>query len=111
MKWLQITQNLWSIFVENRRLVLIEWSDAWADTDNFSSAHGIIQSHAPMIVQTLGWVIQDDEVGISVVNELSTEDGKSIFRGRTFIPRAMVQKVTEFTLSKPRKKKDSSPPE
>ncbi len=95
----------------NRRLVLVTWHDAWQDTDNFASAHGIASTHQPLVVNTLGWIIADDEVGISVVNEHSHEDGTERFRGRTFIPRPMVQKVTEFALSKPRKKKEPSPPE
>lgn len=94
----------------DKKLVLVTWHDAWQDQDNFASAHGIAATHAPLVVNTLGWVIQDDEVGISVVNEHSSEDGKDTFRGRTFVPRAMVQKVTEFRLAKPRKAK-APPPE
>lgn len=91
-----------------KQLVLIEWDDAWQDSDNFATAHGITATHKPLVVQTLGWVIQDDEVGISVVNEQSNEDGET-YRGRTFIPRAMIRKVTPFNLSKPRKKVDKRP--
>lgn len=86
------------------QLVLIVWDDAWADQENFSTAHGIASTHGPMPVETLGWVIQDDAVGISVVNERSTQDGHAVFRGRTFVPRAMIKSVTPFNLTKPRKK-------
>lgn len=84
-------------------LVLVRWLDAWQDTDNFSTAHGIQQTHAPLVVETLGWIIQDDEQGISIVNEKSKQDGSDTYRGRTFIPRAMVQNVTPYKLVKPRK--------
>lgn len=91
---------------QSDRLAIVTWHDAWADQDNFSTAHGLIQTHDPMVVRTLGWIIADDEKGISIVNEKSIEDGVGIYRGRTFIPRAMVQKVEEFRLSKPRVKKE-----
>lgn len=89
----------------DKRLVLVEWSDAWQDQENFSSAHGIKSTHAPMIVTTLGWVVQEDEEGVSVVNEQSGQDGSEVYRGRTFIPKAMVRKVTEYKLTAPKKKK------
>lgn len=92
------------------QLVLITWADAWQDQENFSTAHGISTTHGPMIVETLGWLIQDDEVGISVVNERSTQDGKDVFRGRTFIPRAMVKSVAPFNLTKPRRPRTAKQP-
>lgn len=88
--------------MDEKSLVIVTWHDAWADQDNFASAHGMAQTHEPMVVHTLGWIVHDDDKGLSVVNEMSNEDGKAIYRGRTFIPRAMVQKVTPYQLSKPR---------
>lgn len=87
-------------------LVLVEWLDAWADTDNFATQHGITQTHHAMPVTTLGWLMVDDDAGVSVANERSTENGSDVFRGRTFIPRAMVTKVTPFKMTKPRKVKE-----
>jgi hypothetical protein len=92
---------------KSMRLVLVEWDDAWQDTDNFASAHGIEQTHKPLQVETLGWVILDDETGVSVVNEQNAEGSE--FRGRTFIPRQMVRKVTDFTLARRRVKVSPSP--
>lgn len=88
-----------------KRLVLVEWDDAWQDQENFTSAHGISLSHHPMKVQTLGWLVHEDDTGISIVNERNNEDGAEVYRGRTFIPRAMVRKVTEFRLAPPKKLK------
>jgi hypothetical protein len=91
------------------QLVEVVWNDAWADHDNFSTIHGITQSHDPLVVHTLGWLLVDDEKGLSVANERSSEDdGKDTYRGRTFIPRAMIKSVTPFNLAKPRKSKKSS---
>lgn len=95
--------------MEKRRLVIVTWHDAWADHDNFASAHGMAQTHEPMVVNTLGYVIVDDEEGLSIANEQSTEDGKTIYRGRTFIPRAMVQRVEEYRLSRARAPKLPEP--
>lgn len=90
-------------------LVLVLWNDAWVDDDNFSTAHGIATTHGPMPVQTLGWLVHDDELGVSVANEQSTQDGHDVFRGRTFVPRAMIQSVTPYKLTKPRAAPKKSP--
>lgn len=92
-----------------RQLVIVEWLDAWQDQDNFATAHGITSTHAPMPVQTIGWLIHDDEVGVSVANEASTEDGSDVFRGRTFVPRAMIKSVTPYKIVKPRKPRQVIP--
>ena len=84
-------------------LVIVEWQDAWSDEANFATAHGVKSTHEPMVVRTLGYVLVDDETGISVVAERSVQDGHDVFRGRTFIPRAMVKSVTPYKLSKPRR--------
>lgn len=92
-----------------RQLVVVEWLDAWQDQENFATAHGIAVTHAPLPVQTIGWLIQQDDVGVSVANEKSTQDGQDVFRGRTFVPAAMVKSVVPFNLSKPRKPRKPAP--
>lgn len=90
------------------QFVEVVWHDAWVDDDNFATAHGLALTHKPMIVKTRGWLILDNEVGISIANEESrTEDDGTVYRGRTFIPRAMIQSVTPYRLAavKPRKPK------
>jgi hypothetical protein len=91
-----------------RQFVVVIWDDAWQDQENFTTAHGIISTHEPMPVETMGWLIQEDAIGVSVANERSTQDGHDVFRGRTFIPRAMIKSVTPFNLTKPRKKRSPS---
>lgn len=86
----------------NEQLVLLTWNDAWADTDGFATMHGIAQTHHPMVIQTIGWLLQDDETGVSLANERSSADGTETFRGRTFVPRLMVVSVTPFKMTKPR---------
>lgn len=94
---------------EKYQFVSVHWKDAWQDQENFSTAHGIRATHEPMPVETIGWLIVDDDVGISVANERSTQDGVDVFRGRTLVPRAMVVSVTPFNLTKTRKRKEPSP--
>jgi hypothetical protein len=77
-------------------LVRVTWNDAWQDQENFTTQHGVAQTHHPLPVETIGWLLVDDEVGISVANEKSTDSGQTTFRGRTFIPRAMVASVEPF---------------
>jgi hypothetical protein len=77
-------------------LVVVEWWDAWADVDGFATIHGVHQTHRPMLIQTIGWLLQDDDTGVSLANEQSTEDGQQTWRGRTFVPRGMVQSVSPF---------------
>ena len=81
-------------------LVLVIWQDAWQDQENFATAHGVQQTHHPMTVQTLGWLLVDDEVGLSVANERSSENGQDVYRGRTFILRQNVVSVNHFKLTK-----------
>ena len=86
------------------------WLDAWSDTANFATAHGIALTHKPMLVRTRGWLIVDDEEGISMAAEDSLDDGgEMVFRGRTFIPRAMIQSVTVMKFTRP--KKPQAPPQ
>ena len=89
----------------DKQLVLVFWLDAWADDDNFATTHGITATHAPLPVQTLGWLVHEDELGVSIANEHSTADGSDTWRGRTFIPKAMIKDVIPYNLTKPRTKR------
>lgn len=99
------------MILQKRQFVMVLWDDAWQDQENFATAHGIQSTHEPMPVETVGWLIQDDEVGVSLANERSTQDGHDVFRGRTFIPRAMVRSVLPFNLTKLRTKRTKQPTE
>lgn len=94
----------------SKQLVLVEWDDAWGDTDGFATLHGIQQTHHPMAVQTIGWLLQDDATGVSLANEQSTADGQPTYRGRTFIPRAMVRAVQLYKMTKARSHKPEEGP-
>jgi hypothetical protein len=89
----------------NLPLVLVEWLDA--NTDNDPVTEDTVSSvHKPYTIHTLGWVLQQDEVGITLCNEYYLDS----FRGRTFIPAGMVVSVNDFRLVRPRKSKPNGDP-
>lgn len=92
-------------------LVCVIWTDAWAETDSFSTRQGVQQTHRPMIIRTLGWLLHDDTLGVSVANERSAGEDGETFRGRTFIPRGMIQTVEVLRLSAPRRARATAAPE
>lgn len=83
-------------------LVRLIWLDAWVDGNepiNLDEAH---TKHRPLQITTLGWLIYEDDTGVSVANEHYVDDnGWDVYRGRTFVPRGMV--VSCEPLKKPRK--------
>jgi hypothetical protein len=82
-------------------LVFVEWDDAWGDKEDEVTLESVASSHKPTKVLTVGWLVYEDEAGISIFNE--TYEGK--YRGRTFIPRGMNPKV--IPVKKSRKKKEA----
>lgn len=87
----------------NLPLVIVEWNDAWTNEMGVT-VEDVRASHKPMVVHTIGWLLLDDEIGVSLANE-HFDDGS--YRGRTFILRSMVVKVEPVRLVKPRKRRES----
>ena len=81
-------------------LALVEWNDC-KELGHGVTLGDISASHMPEVINTLGWVLKDDEVGISIANEFYDET----YRGVTFIMRVNIRKVTPYMLSKPRTRK------
>jgi hypothetical protein len=85
--------------------VLVKWEDAFVsgtESIKVSDAH---LRHRPSLQETAGWLLIDDEVGVSIANERCLDEGDEEYRGRTFIPRSLVKSVTPVNLTKPRKPK------
>lgn len=78
-------------------LVVVVWHDAWVREDPVALIDAPMH-HIPTEVTTIGWVLHQDAVGISLANEYYDES----WRGRTFIPAGMIQSVTPFKLARPR---------
>ena len=80
-------------------LVLCIWEDANVGGDDAVSLDNVESFHKPTIVHTLGWLLKQDDRGVTIVNEYYD----STFRGRTFVPAKMLLSVTTYNLAKPRK--------
>ncbi len=89
------------------RFVFVTWDDAWGDAHESVSPADVGEKHKPTIMQTSGWLLRDDEVGVSIFAERCLDHGDGTFRGRTFIPRAMIKSIDPAP--KPRKPRRSKP--
>src|SRR3990167_1320524 len=82
--------------------ILCQWADAWCDPTAAVTLKDVIETHKPEIIETAGWLLVNDDVGVSLANERCA-DGS--YRGRTFVLKAMVRKITYCDLAKPRPKR------
>lgn len=76
--------------------VVVAWRDAHANAISWFSEHEI--PHAALEVQSVGWLLREDEAGITVAAEYC---GDATWRGVSFVPRGMVVSVSPVV--KPRK--------
>ena len=72
------------------QLVTVTWHDAQA---NATREYAKARDHAPVVMYTVGWLMDDDEIGVSVCCERFHEDGQWSYRGHTFVPKGMVVKI------------------
>jgi hypothetical protein len=86
-------------------LVVCVWNDAWQG-DGPVALDSVREHHKPEVVTTIGWLLHQDEVGVSLANEFYGDT----YRGRTFIYAPMLISVTPYTLVKPRKPRPLKPP-
>ncbi len=73
----------------SKPLVIVKWNDAHAGGHEQYDIASV--PHAPMVIQTIGWLLREDEAGISVASEL-LDSGN--YRSYTFVPKGMVVSVT-----------------
>lgn len=73
--------------------VACKWLDAWADTHESVSIEDAHLKHNATLMETRGWLLVDNEKGVSLFNERCLDVGDGTYRGRTFVPRAMIQSV------------------
>ena len=75
-------------------LVIVTWHDANASaTEVYQKA----KHHIPAILTTVGWLVDDDELGVSLCCERNTDEADMWHRGHTFIPRGMVVKIERLS--------------
>lgn len=86
------------------RFISCLWFDAWGDTAGDCTPENVHEKHKPAVMQTVGWLLLENDIGVSVCCERDTVDGS--YRGRTFIPRGMIKSITDFPPKrKPRAKR------
>lgn len=81
-------------------LVVIEWDDHNTG-DAPVDATTVDSYHKPEVITTIGWVLKEDATGYTLVNEYYDDT----YRGRTFIDKRMVRKVTPYRLTRPHTKR------
>lgn len=87
------------------QLVIVTWVDAHAD-DDFHSAEQIAERHVPRIAESVGWLVQEDAAGITIVG---CRDDEGTYDRRIFIATGMVQSIQSLSASgRPRKQRRGS---
>ena len=85
------------------KIVAVSWNDAHFNTDEVD---GSDTTHRPWVYVTAGILVKSDETGVTIAQD-EGEDGK--YRGRTFVPRAMVIDEWEVGPVKPKKRRKLKP--
>jgi hypothetical protein len=90
-------------------LVVVKWADAWVDgNEPVSLGSEVAITHKPKIIVTVGWLLREDEDGVSVANEHYEDE--NVYRGRTYIPRAMITSIERYRLTRERAPRAPNPP-
>lgn len=79
-------------------LVTVRWNDAHT-TEAAQYAPADVP-HAPLVIETVGWLLRHDTSGVSIASERLDN---SQYRGYTFVPAGMVVSVTPILKSRKRK--------
>ena len=80
------------------RRATVWWNDAHFDGGAFE-LDTLERSHRPIAIGKTGWIIIDDELGVTVAAEWLPKDGANDgqnayeFRMTAFVPRAMIARV------------------
>lgn len=82
----------------NKQFALVVWDDAFTSDDEVEE-HSI--DHTPSRVNSYGWILRSDNIGITIAAEWGVDDGK--YRIVTFVPRAMVVEEIPLTFTKKRR--------
>lgn len=78
---------------EKKTLAHIEWGDAWS-ASGWQTIGFEKDPQKPMIVNTIGWVLQANDDGITLAGRIA-EDGSA--GNVSFIPTGMIMSVTTLT--------------
>jgi len=86
--------------------IICIWEDAWGDATTGVTLKDVNDTHKATQMETRGWLLLEDEKGISIATERCLDPGQeTYYRGRSFILKAMIKSITPVKLVKPRKPK------
>lgn len=81
-------------------LVEVVWEDAWVSGTESTTLTDAHLRHRASVTQTVGWLLLDNEIGVSLANERCLDEGEEEYRGRTFIPRSLIRSVNQVNSPK-----------
>jgi hypothetical protein len=88
-------------------LAVLRWNDAYGKQEQVYAEAPT--DHAPLVVETAGWISKADDVGVTIFSErIANGDGTYSWRGHGFIPHGMVVAIEPVTAKKPRKPSSKS---
>lgn len=88
--------------------VIVKWLDAWGEETGEATLANAHEAHKAVPMETAGWLLKQDDAGVSIFCERCTEKSEYTYRGRTFIPRGMIKSVEDFPPKRKRKPKKES---
>jgi hypothetical protein len=86
------------------KLVKVKWLDAFGEVDKTIFNEYEI-SHEPLILESVGWVLREDDTGITIAMDCNPKEDFS-FRNVGFIPRQMILEVSSLYSRKKKDRKD-----
>ena len=89
------------------------WKDAWADAVEGVAPKDAGDKHKPTVMETRGWLVFEDADGVSIFVERCLDKGDEYYRGRSYIPKVLIQSIAPWPpvkVRKPRKTAASAPP-
>lgn len=89
----------------NKPIVIVRWNDAQSSATHVFKEGEDMNYHKPMVMETLGWLLKDDEQGVSVMNEAFSEEGLN-YHGHTFVPRSLILSTEVVKAQRKRKVKE-----
>ena len=85
------------------------WEDAWASATDDVTLENVEETHKPVLMETRGWLLKQNEVGVSIACERCLDAGTTAYRGRSFILAGMVKSITILSCTKSRKRGSRKP--
>ena len=79
------------------------WRDAWADAVEGVTLKDVADKHRPTIMETRGWLLYEDADGVSILGERCLDIGDDYYRGRSYIPKVLIQSISPWPAVKARK--------